>query len=145
MKTSCPPKGERPYGPSFARLSTLIVSEFTREDDHDKRQPSTSLSDGTIHFFISRCSVTTCNDIFFIHQGVCLKDKRAFLVEKYALSCRRHFPGVDFREIASLSTPWAILTSHTVVSVFMMLAYIYSKYNASLQTDSRSRLSRDAF
>jgi hypothetical protein len=80
---------------SFAAGSQINSAvQFTREDDHDKRQPSTSLSGGTIHFF-SSCSITTCNDIIFIHQGASLKDKRAFPVEKYAFSWRRrHFPRV---------------------------------------------------
>jgi hypothetical protein len=103
-----------------------------------KRQISTSLSGGTIHF-LSRCSGTNCNDIIFIHQGVSLKDKRAFLVEKYEFSCRRHFHRVDFREIASLST---LQLLHGVM--FLLSFNIYFKYNASLQADSRSRLSRDA-
>jgi hypothetical protein len=71
--------------------------------DHDKRQPSTSLSGGKIHF-LSSCSLTTCNDIIFIHHGASLKEMREFLVEKDALSCRWHVPRLDFREIVSLST-----------------------------------------
>jgi hypothetical protein len=77
---------------SVLRLCTLISRDnikfqvkLARQDDHDKRQPSTSLSDGTIHF-ISSFTLTTCNDIIFIHQDASIKDKRAFLMEKYAFS-----------------------------------------------------------
>jgi hypothetical protein len=64
---------------------------------------TTSLNGGTI-YFISSFPLTSCNDIICIRQGVSLKDKRKFLVEKYGFSCRRHFPRLDCRDIASLST-----------------------------------------
>jgi hypothetical protein len=105
-KSSSKKNGRRRIcGPSFARLSNSALATYqsSHEDDHDKRQPSTSLSGGSIHF-LSRCSITTCNDITFTHQGVRVKDRGVFLVEKSAFSCRRHFPRHDSRDVASLST-----------------------------------------
>jgi hypothetical protein len=80
-----------------------VLRQIRHYIDHDKRQLSTSLSGVTINF-LSSGSLKTCNDIIFKHQGASLKDKREFLVEKYAFSCRRHFPRVGFREIVSLSS-----------------------------------------
>jgi hypothetical protein len=42
--------------------------------------------------------------MIFVHQGVSLKDRCVFFVEKDAFSSWRHFPRHDSRDIASLST-----------------------------------------
>jgi hypothetical protein len=80
------------------------ASPITKEKTTMTQAATTSLNGGTIHF-LSSLPLTTCNDIIFIRQGVSLKDKRKFLVEKYGFSCGRHFPRLDAsRDIASMST-----------------------------------------
>ena len=64
---------------------------------------ATRLASGrTIHFF-SSCAATTCIDIILTHCSVSLKDRSNFIVEKYAFSCRRHFPHGWSCNVASLS------------------------------------------
>jgi hypothetical protein len=110
-----PPRvADRPSPGSQILHYLASYNMFKREDDHGKRQLSTSLIGVTVHF-LSSCSLTACNDTIFIHQGVSLKDKREFLVEKYAFSCR---------DCISVDAS-AILTSHMVLYGFMIRVYIF--------------------
>jgi hypothetical protein len=87
-----------------ALILHLTTSQFSQEDDHDKWQPSTSLS-GEMIPFLSNCAVRTCNDINFTHHSVRHVDRGEFIVQKYAFWCRRHFPGL----IVAISHLWTRL------------------------------------
>jgi hypothetical protein len=75
-------------------------------------------------FTFSHAVFENCNHIILLHQGASLKDKREFLVEKDAFSCRRHFRRDASRHVAFLPTRflWLPLTR---CSTFSLSSYRY--------------------